>query len=438
MGNLMASLYTANTGLSAAGTAVGVIGNNLANVNTTGFKASRAHFQDLVGQFVVGTNGTIQGQLGKGATIERIEHLFTQGSMQPTGVPTDLAIGGDGFFVVKGTQGGITQNCYSRSGAFRFDDQGFLVNPSGFRVQGFSADATGLVGSTLGDLRVNQRNLDPQPTSNIEIHANLRPSDPVIPAPGFNVNNLNATSSFKTSMVVYDSLGNSHQVDVYGTHSSTAPDVWDMNMVIDGADLAGGVAGTPQTIGLGQLTFDGQGRLQQSTTPNPIGVAWAGGAGALNFNWGDPIAAGGTGRLGSTQWNQVATSAANFIFQDGYGTGSLETISVSDDGLITGGYTNGQTIALAQVAIARFEDPTGLSAVGGNRFIETRQSGQANIGVAQTGGRGTIVGGSLEQSNVEISEQFIDLIAYQKAYQANAKTISTADGLLQEVFQILR
>jgi flagellar hook protein FlgE len=438
MGNLMASLYTANTGLGAAGTAVGVIGNNLANVNTTGFKASRAHFQDLISQFIVGTTGT--NQVGKGVSLERIEHLFTQGAMQHTGVPTDLAIGGDGFFIVKGTQGGVTQNFYSRNGAFRFDDQGYMVNQSGYRVQGYSADPTGVVGATLGDLQINKRNLDPLPTSNLEIHANLRPSDPIVPAPGFDVNNPDTTSSFKTSMVVYDSLGNSHQVDVYGTHSSTAPDVWDMNMVIDGADLAGGVAGTPQVVGLGQLTFDGQGRLQQSTTPNPVAVAWSGGAnaGALNFNWGDPIAAGGTGRQGSTQWNQVAESAANFVHQDGYGTGNLETISVNEDGLITGGFTNGQTLALGQVALARFEDPTGLNSVGGNRFIETPKSGQANIGVAQTAGRGLIAGGTLEQSNVEISDQFIDLIAYQKAYQANAKTISTADGLMQEVFQILR
>jgi len=438
MGNLLASLYTANTGLAAAGTAVGVIGNNLANVNTTGFKASRAHFQDLISQFIVGTTGS--NQVGKGVTLERIEALFTQGSMQHTGVPTDLAIGGDGFFIVKGTQGGVTQNYYSRNGAFRFDDQGYMVNQSGYRVQGYSADPTGVLGATLGDLQLTKRNLDPLPTSNLDIYANLRPSDPIVPAPGFNVATPDTTSSFKSSMMVYDSLGNAHQVDVYGTHSATAPDVWDMNMVIDGADLAGGVAGTPQVINLGQLTFDGQGRLQTSTTPNPIAVPWAGGAnaGALNFNWGDPIAAGGTGRLGTTQWNQVAESSANYIHQDGYGTGNLETISVNEDGIITGGFTNGQTLNLGQVALARFEDPTGLNSVGGNRFIETPESGQANVGVAQSGGRGMIAGGTLEQSNVEISDQFIDLIAYQKAYQANAKTITTADGLMQEVFQLIR
>ena len=438
MGNLLASLYTANTGLGAAGTAIGVIGNNIANVNTTGFKASRAHFEDLISQFIVGTSGT--NQVGKGVSLARVESLFTQGAMQNTGVPTDMAISGDGFFIVKGTQGGVTQNYYTRAGSFRFDDQGNLVNQSGFRVQGYGADPTGNLTATLGDMQVTRRSLDPLATSNMTIHANLRPSDPVVPAPGFQIANADTTSSFKTSMVVFDSLGTSHQVDVYGTHVSTAPDVWDMNMAIDGGDIAGGVAGTPVVTNLGQLTFDGQGRLQNATTPNPVAVPWTGGAnaGALNFNWGDPIAAGGTGRGGSTQWNTVAESAASFLTQDGYGTGNLETISVNSAGLITGGFTNGKTLTLGQVAMARFDDPTGLNSVGGNRYIETPDSGQANIGVAQTGGRGSIAGGTLEQSNVEISDQFIDLLAYQKAYQANVKTITTADSLLQEVFQLIR
>jgi flagellar hook-basal body protein len=158
--------------------------------------------------------------VGKGVSARAHRgHLFTQGSMQHTGVPTDLAIGGDGFFVVKGTQGGVTQNFFTRNGAFRFDDQGYMVNQSGYRVQGFAADPTGVLGATAGDLRVNKKNLDPLPTSNIDIHANLRPSDPIIPAPGFNLATPDTTSSFKTSMVTYDSLGNAHQVDVYGTHS---------------------------------------------------------------------------------------------------------------------------------------------------------------------------------------------------------------------------
>lgn len=438
MGNLLASLYTANTGLGAAGAAVGVIGNNLANVNTTGFKASRCHFQDLISQFIVGTTGS--NQVGKGVSLERIEQMFTQGSLQQTGVPTDMAISGDGFFIVKGTQGGVTQNYYSRNGAFRFDDQGYMVNQSGFRVQGYTANPQGVLGATLGDLQISKKSLNPLPTSNIDLYANLKPTDPIIPAPGFQLATPDTTSSFKTSMVTYDSLGNAHQVDIYGTHTATAPDVWDMNMVIDGGDLAGGVAGTPQQFNLGQLTFDGQGRLVSSTTPNPVAVPWGGGAnaGAMNFNWGDPIAAGGTGLKGSTQWNTVANSAASYIHQDGYGTGNLETISVDENGVVSGGFTNGQTLTLCQVAMANFEDPTGLNSVGGNRFIETPDSGQANIGTPQTGGRGSISGGTLEQSNVEISDQFIDLIAYQKAYQANAKTITTADGLLQEVFQLIR
>lgn len=435
MGSLLASLYTGNTGLNVNGIGVGVVGNNIANTNTIGFKASRAHFADLVSQFVVGTSGG-PSQLGVGAGLERIERLFTQGSMQSTGVPTDLAISGDGFFVVRGTQGGVTQNFYTRAGQFRFDDEGFLINQSGFRVQGFSADPSGVLAATLGDLRIAKRNLEPQATSEVTIQANLRPDDPII-AGGFNVADPDGTSSYHASMVLYDSLGNAHQADVYGTRTGNGQ--WDMNLVVDGGEIAGGQAGQPVVIPLGQLQFDDNGLLLNDGIANPVNIAWNGAAaGAIEFDFGDAINDGGTGRAGTTQWNRVSESATSFLTQNGYGTGDLERVSINEQGVITGGFTNGQTLVLGQVALARFADPTGLQAVGGNRFVETPESGQANIGQAQTGGRGVVFSGTLEQSNVELSEQFINLIAYQRAYQANSRTVATADGLLQEVFQLLR
>jgi flagellar hook protein FlgE len=435
MGNLLASLYTGNTGLDVNSVGVGVVGNNIANANTIGYKQSRAHFANLVSEFVVGTSGGAS-QLGVGAGLERIEKMFTQGSMQSTGVPTDLAISGDGFFVVRGTKGGVTQNFFTRAGSFRFDNDGYLVNQSGFRVQGFNADPQGVLGATLNDLRISKRNLDPKATGQVDVQANLRPDDPII-AGGFNVANTDGTSSYHASMVLYDSLGNAHQADLYGTH--TGAGTWDMNLVLKGEDVAGGVAGNPVVVNLGQLTFDNAGLLQNSAIANPVNIAWNGAnPGAVTFNLGDPTAAGGTGRAGTTQWNRVSQSSTSFLTQDGYGTGDLERVAIDEQGKITGGFTNGQTLVLGQVATARFSDATGLQGVGNNNYVETPESGQANIGAPQTGGRGVVFSGTLEQSNVELSDQFIDLIAYQRAYQANARTISTADNLLQEVFQLLR
>ncbi|MCA9558631.1 MAG: flagellar hook protein FlgE [Myxococcales bacterium] len=430
MAGLLGSLYTGNTGLHAASIGVGVVGDNIANSNTTGFKGARAHFEDLISEFITGGSGT--NQVGRGVTLERIEKLFTQGSFQNTGVPTDLAISGDGFFVVRGQEG--TENQYTRNGAFRFDEEGFLINQSGQRVQGYNANGVGELSAVQDDVRITRRQLEPRATEQVEMHANLRPDDPI---QAFDPADPEGTSSFRTSVVLYDSLGNPHEMTVYGTH--TAQGTWELNGTVDGAEIAGGVAGTPVQVPLGTLDFDADGLLVAENVPDPVVVDWIGATqGQITFDFGDALNDGGTGRAGSSQWNQVRESSANFITQDGYGTGELDNIAVDQHGTVTGGFTNGRTLVLGQVATARFEDPTSLGAVGGNNFVETASSGQAVVGSALTGGRGGVVSGALELSNVEISDQFIDLIAYQRAFQANSRTIQTADGLLQEVFQLLR
>lgn len=434
MAGLLGSLYTGNTGLHAAGVGVGVTGDNIANTNTVGFKSARAHFADIASEFLVGTSGA--NQVGRGVALQRIEKLFNQGSLIHTGVPTDMAIRGDGFFILRGVGQNQTENLYSRAGQFRFDDEGFLISQGGHRVQGFNADGAGNLSAVLDDVRVTRRQLEPQATSQIQIHANLRPDDPEFPA-GFDPADPENTSSFRTTVVTFDSLGNPHEVTVYGTR--TAANTWELNALVDGADVAGGVAGEPTQIPLGELVFNDEGLLQTSTVPDPVNVQWAGAApGAIRFDFGDPIDDGGTGRGGSSQWNRVTESAVNFLHQDGYGTGELENIGVDDNGVITGAFDNGRTLVLGQVGLARFEDPTGLLATGGGTFLETNSSGAAAIGTARTGGRGAVTSGALEASNVELSDQFIDLIAYQRAFQANSRTIQTADGLLQEVFQLLR
>jgi len=433
MPGLLGSLFIGQGGLNTSGIGVSVVGYNIANSNTTGFKTARAHFEDLLSEFVVGAAGA--NQLGRGVTLQRIEKSFSQGSFQSTGVPTDLGISGNGFFVLNGTSLGKAQDLYTRNGAFRFNNEGFLVNQAGYRVQGHNSSAAGELSSIVEDLKITPgRLLQPNPTTEVIVHGNLRPDDPV---GVFDINDVDGTSSFRTSVVAYDGLGNPHEMTVFGTR--TAANEWEFNSVVDGGELDGGVAGDPVLIPLGSLIFDQNGQLQEEQINNPVNYVWAGAqAGDIEFDFGDAIADGGTGREGTTQWNETNKSVAHYQSQDGYGTGELDGLAIDDRGQIIGAFTNGRSQLLGQVVLSKFADPTGLAMVGGNNFVATSGSGEAIVGEARGGGRGAIVASTLELSTTELSGQFIDLITYQRAFQANSRTIQTADGLLQEIFQILR
>jgi flagellar hook protein FlgE len=252
------------------------------------------------------------------------------------------------------------------------------------------------------------------------------PWDPASPA---------STSNFSTSMTVYDSIGSAHGVQVF--FRKTAAGAWDWHAMADGAGLTGGTAGTLTEIAGGTLAFDTSGRLSAVTQPlnafNPVGAVQNQ---ALDFNFGDPTGAGGTGLLGVTQF--ASQSASTFIGQDGFGSGQLASIRIDSTGNISGIFTNGQTRVLGAVAVAGFAGPDRLERVGGNLFQQTQSSGQPVIGAPGAGGRASIVSGSLEQSNVDLAEQFVRLIAAQRAFQANAKTITTADQLLSELIALKR
>jgi flagellar hook protein FlgE len=434
MAGLLGSLFIGQGGLNTSGIGVSVVGDNIANSNTTGFKTGRAHFEDLLSEFIVGAAGA--NQLGRGVTLQRIEKTFSQGSFQRTGVATDLAISGNGMFILNGTAVGKAQDVYTRNGSFRFDDEGFLVNQAGYRVRGFNEEGDGKLGSAIGDVKISPgKLLQPKATENVICSANLRPDDPITGP--FDVNNPDDTSSFRVTSVVYDDLGNSHEFTIFGTR--TGPNTWEMNGSIDGGEVAGGVAGTPQLVPLGNLTFNADGELQTHAINNPVNMQWNGTNPSLfSINFGDAIDDGGTGRDGSTQWNEMTSSVANFQSQDGYGTGELDGVAIDDRGTIIGAFTNGRQQNLGRVVMAKFADPTGLVMVGGNNFVATSASGEAVVGEPRSGGRGALVASTLELSTTELSGQFIDLITYQRAFQANSRTIQTADGLLQEIFQILR
>jgi len=414
------------SGLEGASTDMEVVGNNIANADTIGFKSSRADFADQISQDLLGA-----GQVGLGTMLQMSQKIMDQGSLVTTGNATDLALQGNGFFVVQGTANGQTGQYYTRDGEFTIDSNGNLVTQGGLDVQGYQANATGVLSSNLSNLDVGNASSQPNPTANITLKANLNSND-VTPAAAWNVAQASSTSNFSTSATIYDSLGDSHQVQIYFRNDGGGN--WEWHAVTDGGGLTGGTAGTPTEIANGTMTFNTSGVLTadtQTSTFNPLGAV---NPQALNFNFGTPTGTGGTGLDGITQF--ASTDATTFLNQDGYASGTLSNISVNAQGIVTGSFTNGQTRTLAQVAVAKFAAPDQLNDDGGNLYSETQPSGQPTIGAASAGGRAAISAGALEQSNVDLSGQLVEMISAQRNFQANSRSVSAADAVLQDLMSI--
>lgn len=422
--SIMRAMYAGVSGLSAEGGALGVVGDNVANTNTIGFKQSRAIFADVLGA-AIGTPGA-----GSGVEMSRTQQLFTQGGLASTGVATDVALSGDGFLVVNGNVGGIQGNFYTRAGQLTLRADGTLVNPAGLAVQGYKGDGKGGFSTALGSIQLPTAPIPPKATSSLKIAANLDAT--ATPPAAFDPQNPSATSNLSTSLTTYDSLGNAHAVDVY--YSKTASGAWDYHAIAKGSEIAGGPANGNVEIASGTLTFDTNGALQNQT--NASGTVQFTGASsqALTFDFGKPTSAGGTGLDGITQYGSPSTVSAQS--QDGYASGSLAGVKIGDDGVVSGVYTNGQTLAAGSLAIAKFQSNDGLGRAGNGLWVATRDSGDPAMGASGSGGRAAVVSGSLEQSNVDVTQQFVELIAHQRAFQANSKTITTADQMLQELMQI--
>lgn len=427
--SIFGSFYSAISGLNTNSQSMSVIGDNLANMNTIGFKRSRASFQDLMAYPVIGV-GT-ESYVGRGSMVQSVDQVMTQGSFVGTGNGLDLAIQGNGFFIVKDGANNDQTNYFTRAGQFSVDKNGYMVNGSGLRLQGYMADNSGDISSVLGDMNLNRSNSPANATTTIDMTANVNSEEDPI-ATGFDINDPENTSHFNTSVTVYDSLGAAHDVTVYFT--KTADGTWDYNAVVSADDSASGVA---EIQGSGTLNFDNEGRLTQVTTTQNQ-YSFSGGSvanQAITFDFGDPTADGGTGLSGLTQF--ASTSSVTYQGQDGYTTGDLTSVLVDSDGIITGTFSNGENLVLGQVGMADFAG-TGLKRMGGNLWKETTQSGEALIGAANSGTRGAINSSTLEQSNVDMAEEFVDMIVAQRGYQANSRTITTADALLQEALQIKR
>ena len=415
---MFAAFSTALSALDANGVAVDVIGNNLANMNTTGYKENVAYFQDLVSESMNGG----ETQVGFGVAPPLTIAQFSQGAIQSSSGPLDSAIQGSGFFVVNSN--GATQ--YTRAGSFQVDLNGNLLTPSGAQVQGWMA-TNGVVntGGAIGNLTVPLGTLQaPQATQNMTLSANFNAAATT-----------GASSDWSAPVTVYDSLGTAHVVTL--NFQQTAANTWSYTATVPGADVSAGTPGTPYALpsGTGTLTFNSSGQLTSPAAGTPINFAIAGlndGAANISVNW-NPYNAAGTSTL--TQFDQ--SSATSATTQDGSAAAQLTSVSMGNGGQLLATYSDGQQSVVGQLALASIQNPQTLLNVGANDYQLTAETGAPSIGAPSSGGRGTIVGGALESSNVDMATELTNLIVLQSAYQANSKVVTTVDAMAQSTTSLI-
>ncbi len=425
---ILSSLYTGVSGLTAQGEALGVVGDNIANANTTGFKASRAEFQDIISKNLKGILGG--NQIGRGVKIGAVNPILSQGNVDSTEKATDLAISGDGYFKVKGSDG----ESYTRDGSFHFDREGFLVSNDNQRVQGYQADEQGHILNKTADIKFPRALIPAKATSEVKVDLNL--DSRMEPTKKFDIKDPYATSHYSTGIEMYDSQGNKHLITVF--FNKTADRQWDYRGICDGKEVTGGEEGKLSEVLKGKLVFNVDGKLesQEMTDSN---LNFKGGAfqnQVMKLSFGDPIAEGGKGIDGTKQYGKDSDLIT--WHQDGSAAGTITNMSFNDEGVLTALYSNGEAKDLGQITIAKFENPEAMFKVGNNRLKESRDSGLPALGMAGKSGRGKLFAKSLERSTVDLAAEFVNLIQNQRGFQANAKTITTTDELLNEVIQLKR
>jgi len=408
------SFRIALSGLAAAQASLDVTANNIANANTNGFKQSRAEFTDVYAT-AFGSIGSLD--TGAGVRLASVSQLFNQGNIDFTGNALDLAVNGEGFFVMN-DQG---SSVYSRAGAFRVDRDGYVVNVTGQRLQAYpalNAQGTSFSTASLGDLQLLASTTPPNPTSTADISLNMEAGATQL-GPGAIDTADPATYNYSTSVVTYDSLGQPHTSALYFRKVDTATRTWDMRLEVDGDNT--------QTVAAQTLTFDSLGQL---TSPQPVNFgAYDPGNGAAIMNVDFDF-------TGTTQYG--SSFAVNSLFQDGFSTGRLSGLDIDDTGVVLARFSNGQTAAMGKVALANFANPQGLSPLGDSTWGDSFKAGDRRLGEPGAGSFGFLQSGALETSNVEITEELVSLITAQRSFQANAQVISAADTVTQTVINIGR
>jgi len=466
--SLFNTIKTGATGLVTSGASLGVIGNNIANINTRGFKKGRIAFNDLLPQTVGFQNGFIQ--VGRGAVTSGVDTLHIQGGLQSTGSALDVAITGDGFFMVENERG----KYFTRNGNFRLDNQSFLTNGSGLRVVGFPAGDDGTISGAAEPLQLEQTPRPAIPSSVLTMNVVLNPEESVgTPGTGAgslkslidladggaisgttpSIVDLTAEADWSTGTTIYDSLGQAHQVTLMferetGTGASGGP-TFNYYAVIDGSELDDGT-GNPQGDGFGakivdagRLEFNADGSLNNESAI-PAGDPWEVASTAISaadwpgadswtpqFDWGENIADNGSVRANGNE------SAAISITQDGQSTSYLTGLAIESNGIILGKYDNGQEKVLGQMALAKFAANSQLTLVGGNLYQQSIGSGDATLDKPGLGGRGSLSGYALESSNVDLEDEFVGMIQSQRSYQANASTVRAVDESIQTLVQLV-
>ncbi len=432
---MLTSLYSAISGMNANGTTLSVIGDNIANLNSVGFKSSRISFGDALSQTLAGAAGS--SQVGRGVFVSGINPLFTQGSFETTASGLDMAIDGEGFFIVNDSGA----RYYSRAGQFSLNKNGYITNMDGLILQGYLADPAGNITGATGDLQISGNQIPANMTANAEVAVNLNAAS-LVPAGVFTldgngdgVNDDPTNYNQSTTISVFDSQGQSHDITLYFVKAGV--NAWTVNYVNrDPANPALLVSAGTQS-----LTFDNMGLLVDDNS-----------GAAVNFNFGAAVASPqairfnygtGTGEFppgsGLDATTQFASDFAVMkLSQDGYASGFLKNLIISETGVMTGVFTNGQTRSIGQIALAKFISPTGLTKLGRNLYGESFDSGQPIVGSPATSGLGRVLSNTLELSNVDLAEEFVKMISAQRGFQANSRIISTTDDLLQELVNLKR
>ncbi|MGB0909855.1 MAG: flagellar hook protein FlgE [Nitrospirales bacterium] len=448
---ITSAFFTATSGINATSRALSEIGNNIANAQTTGYKTRTVTFGDLFGASIGGGGTTNSLVEGRGVRVLGIDPSFSQGSLQTTSNALDLAVDGDGFFQVVDANG---DSFYTRAGQFGTDSSGNITNPAGLKLQGFSADANGVITGSAGDLVLTTTQQVGTVTSTVDMSGNLSAGAAI---QTFDIDDPIGSSAFSTGFELFDSLGFGHGVTMYFT--KTANNTWDYNLV--GAESEFSTTGTTGTPA-GNLSADGNSRLVATGTlgftsgglldtegtvtyydnATPTGLVFTNGASpilsaALAFDFGSSVTTdSGAGSDGMLQ--QGGTSVILTQSQNGFANGTLAGTSIGEDGILLGRFSNGTTRNLGQVLLTRFSNPDGLQPIGRNLFIQSADSGNPLDGAPSSGSFGKIFANTLEASNVDLGDELVNMITMQRGFQANARIITTTDTLLGELVNLSR
>ncbi|MBL7665754.1 MAG: flagellar hook protein FlgE [Bacteriovoracaceae bacterium] len=425
--SILSSFNIGVTGLHAAGQSMSVIGDNIANANTYGYKSSRAEFQDQLARSLKGIDGG--DQIGTGTKLAHVKPKFTQGNVMRTENITDMAIDGNGFFPVEAPFG----TGYTRDGSFHFDKEGNLITGDGYKILGFQADEEGKITNKIGSIQLGNTTIPANSTKEVKMSMNLDSREEILK---FDPKNADKTSNYNTSITVYDNVGTPRLITMY--FNKTEKNTWQYHAMVEGKDAEGGKADELVEMATGTIKYNDKGLLQEEVEGNNSFNFNKGAQPGqkIVFNFGESIKEGGDGYLASTQYGSRSSVARHS--QDGFSAATLASLSFNDDAVLTAVYDNGVTKDIAQVGLAKFDNNEGLFKMGKNFYKETRKSGQGVVGKPGWDGRGVILAKSIEQSNVDIADEFINLMSAQRNFQANTRTISTSDQMLQEVLQLKR